>query len=180
LAQHDAPGRLELVRQFVNTLEDVDPKDLATADALRGWLAERGLLDAAARVRDAEAEHARGVREALRALLYANNGEEVDPGAARVLDDAAARSGVGLRFEPDGGTTLEPAATGVDGALGRLLAIVHAAMADGTWRRLKACRDHDCGFAFYDRSRNRSGVWCDMAVCGNRAKARTYRARRDA
>ena len=45
-------------------------------------------------------------------------------------------------------------------------------VADGTWSRLKACREDDCHWAFYDRSRNRSGQWCVMAVCGNRNKAR--------
>ena len=49
-------------------------------------------------------------------------------------------------------------------------------MADGTWRRLKACREDTCQWAFYDRSKNRSGTWCSMAVCGNRAKARAYRS----
>jgi predicted RNA-binding Zn ribbon-like protein len=52
------------------------------------------------------------------------------------------------------------------------------AMIDGTWVRLKACLDPDCGWAFYDRSRNRSGHWCEMAVCGSRHKVRAYRARR--
>jgi predicted RNA-binding Zn ribbon-like protein len=67
---------------------------------------------------------------------------------------------------------------GIDGALGRVVAIVFRSMADGTWERLKACREGDCEWAFYDWSKNRSGAWCDMAVCGNRAKARAYRERR--
>ena len=62
--------------------------------------------------------------------------------------------------------------------LGWLLSFVYAATADGTWPRLKACREHTCEWAFYDHTKNRSGAWCSMAVCGNRAKARTYRARR--
>jgi predicted RNA-binding Zn ribbon-like protein len=51
-------------------------------------------------------------------------------------------------------------------------------MADGSWARLKACRSQLCKWLFYDRSRNRSAVWCSMAVCGNRTKTRAYRARR--
>jgi predicted RNA-binding Zn ribbon-like protein len=50
-------------------------------------------------------------------------------------------------------------------------------MRDGTWDRMKACRADDCEWAFYDSSRNRSGTWCSMEVCGNRAKARAFRAR---
>ena len=82
-----------------------------------------------------------------------------------------------MRFGASGTARLQPTAAGVDGALGRLLGIVAAAMADGTWSRLKACRANDCRWAFYDRARNRSRHWCSMAVCGNRTKARAYRAR---
>ena len=58
-----------------------------------------------------------------------------------------------------------------------MLAIVAAAQAEGTWERLKSCPATDCRWAFYDKSRNRSAVWCNMAVCGNRAKVRSYRER---
>jgi predicted RNA-binding Zn ribbon-like protein len=70
--------------------------------------------------------------------------------------------------------------SGVEGALGRILAIVHASIADGTWMRLKACHEHGCEWAFYDHTKNRSGAWCNMGVCGNRAKARAFRERRAA
>ena len=63
------------------------------------------------------------------------------------------------------------------GFLATLLVPVAEASRDGSWQRVKACRAGDCLWAFYDRSRNRSGVWCNMAVCGNRAKVRTYRQR---
>jgi hypothetical protein len=55
---------------------------------------------------------------------------------------------------------------------------LETAVADGTWPRLKACRRDVCGWLFFDRSRNRSARWCQMAVCGNRTKTRAYRARR--
>jgi predicted RNA-binding Zn ribbon-like protein len=42
---------------------------------------------------------------------------------------------------------------------------------------VKTCRNPDCRWAFYDSTRNRSAVWCDMAVCGSRAKSRRYYAR---
>jgi predicted RNA-binding Zn ribbon-like protein len=38
--------------------------------------------------------------------------------------------------------------------------------------RLKICPN--CGWLFLDRSRNRSRTWCDMAVCGNRSKAKRH------
>jgi predicted RNA-binding Zn ribbon-like protein len=43
--------------------------------------------------------------------------------------------------------------------------------------RTKTCAAPDCGWKFVDQSKNRSRRWCDMAVCGNLAKARQYRAR---
>ncbi|MDL2404542.1 CGNR zinc finger domain-containing protein [Rhizobium calliandrae] len=42
--------------------------------------------------------------------------------------------------------------------------------------RMKICRN--CGWLFIDRSKNKSRAWCDMAVCGNRAKANRYYRRK--
>ena len=53
-------------------------------------------------------------------------------------------------------------------------------MLDGTWVRLKACPGRDCGWVFYDHSRNQSARWCSMKVCGDREKARAYYQRRTA
>lgn len=105
-------------------------------------------------------------REALRALLA----DKRDPDAIAALNAATAR--VTVRFDPDGTARLE----GED-LVASLLAIIARAQADGTWERMKACRAEDCRWAFYDRSRNRSRAWCSMRECGNRAKARSYRAR---
>jgi predicted RNA-binding Zn ribbon-like protein len=172
-----APGALELVRAFVNTLEVEDgTDDLESPEALARWLRERGLLRGGRATR-ADLAEARRVREALRAILLVNNGVSVRNEAAATLDRAARRTRLAVRFGAAGTARAEPQARGVDGALGRLLGIVAAAMADGTWARLKACRADECRWAFYDRARNRSRHWCSMAVCGNRAKARAYRRR---
>jgi predicted RNA-binding Zn ribbon-like protein len=111
------------------------------------------------------------VREALRDQAGG------DRRSAAVLDAAAAACGLRPRFEREG-LVLAPAVTGVPGALGRLLGIVVAAITAGRWERLKTCRNPGCRWAFYDATRNRSAVWCDMAVCGSRAKSRAYYARR--
>ena len=121
---------------------------------------------------------AREVREALRELLEARTHDAPATAAAGTLDAAARRARLALRFDAAGGGRLTAGAGGVAGALGRLLAIVQEAMATGTWERLKVCRQESCRWAFYDNTKNRSGVWCNMASCGNRAKARAYRARR--
>lgn len=179
VTKKEAPSGLELVRAFVNTLEvESGGDELAEPPALREWLAARGLLDPPAGVTETDLGNAVAVREALRALLLANNGADRDQAATATLDAAADRARLSLRFLPDGSARHEPASGGVDGALGRLLAIVATAMAEGTWPRLKACRSETCSWAFYDQARNRSRTWCDMAVCGNRVKARTYRAKR--
>jgi predicted RNA-binding Zn ribbon-like protein len=172
-----APGDLELVRDFVNTL-DIDDRidELATPAALAVWLRGRGLLRGGSATK-ADLTNARRLREALRVLLLANNGVSARKEAALTLNRAARRAGLAAQFDPGGTARLEARAGGVDGALGRILAIVSAAMTDGRWSRLKACRAEDCRWAFYDRARNRSRHWCSMAVCGNRTKARAYRRR---
>jgi predicted RNA-binding Zn ribbon-like protein len=177
-ALQEAPGDLELVRTFVNTLDIEDGVDeLADPAALGRWLRAHGLLRGGSRPGQAEVVAARRLREAIRTLLLENNGVSVRKEAALVLSRTAQRAALAPVFDPDGNARLAPAASGVDGALGRVLAVVAEAMADGSWTRLKACRADDCRWAFYDHARNRSRQWCSMAVCGNRTKARTYRRR---
>jgi predicted RNA-binding Zn ribbon-like protein len=177
-ATQEAPGELELVRAFVNTLDLEDGLDeLSDPAALERWLRTHDLLRGGPRPGDEELVAARRFREAIRTLLLGNNGVSVRKEAAVVLGRTAERAGLALVFDADGNARLEPAASGVDGALGRVLAVVAEAMADGSWTRLKACRADDCRWAFYDHARNRSRQWCSMAVCGNRTKARTYRRR---
>jgi len=176
-----APGALETVRSFVNT-HDVDDEieQLAGPAELVAWLAEHELLGGdptPSRASAGDVRRAIALREALRAHLRAHHGDPLDPDAAAVLDAAARRARLTLRFTGGEATALEPAAGGVDGALGRLLAIVKDAIDDGTWKRLKVCAAQSCQWAFYDESRNRSGAWCDMRVCGNRAKVRGFRER---
>ncbi|HUO70679.1 MAG TPA: CGNR zinc finger domain-containing protein [Solirubrobacteraceae bacterium] len=179
--QQQAPGELELVREFVNTVDlERDEERLSSADALAAWLVDHGLAPPAVHARAADLRRAIELREALRNVLLAHNGGGQAPAAAyETLDDAVCRARVRLRFREgqDAAAGLESEAAGVDGALGRILVIVHGAIAQGTWTRLKACRDHSCEWAFYDHTKNRSGAWCSMRVCGNRAKARAYRER---
>jgi predicted RNA-binding Zn ribbon-like protein len=177
-----APGDLNHIRRFVNTLDLDDKSDqIADPETLRDWFAERGLIDDRVELSPADVRQAHSVREALRKLLLANNGDPLDPSAVETLNAAAKSAELQLHIAPDGSGELSPCRTGVDGAIGRLLAIVHTAMANGTWERLKACALHDtCEWAFYDWTKNRSGTWCDMKVCGNRSKARAFRARHKA
>ncbi len=171
-----APGELELVRLFVNTVDLADGDDeLSSPAALTRWLEEHRLGGGPAGPADLHA--ARRLREAVRGLLLENNGMSVRTESAVALGRAAERVRLAVRFDASGSVRFEPRAAGVDGALGRLVAIVATAMADGSWSRLKACQADRCGWAFYDHARNRSRRWCSMAVCGNRTKARSYRRR---
>jgi predicted RNA-binding Zn ribbon-like protein len=118
------------------------------------------------------------LREALRTVLLAHT-DGITPAdeAWETVDRTARRANLRVKFGEDRCAALVADSGGVTQGLGRLLAIVHDAIDHGTWARLKACRDDTCQWAFYDHTKNRSGSWCTMQVCGNRAKARAYRER---
>ena len=168
----------DLIKDFVNTRDILDGEDeLSTPAGLVAWLASRGLAGVRVRATDADLRDALALREALRSLTLAHNGVDVEiAGPTAVLDEAARRACVELRFD-DEGAELVPRAAGVSGALGRIVVAVHAAMSDGSWERLKACRADDCLWVFVDHAKNRSRAWCSMKECGNRAKARSFRER---
>jgi predicted RNA-binding Zn ribbon-like protein len=175
---------LRLVQEFVNT-RDVESGDdrLATPEGLAAWLDDQALPDAAGPFGEGDVTAAARLREALRALLRANSGAPPDPAATALVNQASARAPLRLHVDPGGGAHLEGAADGrggVDPALARILAAAYMGMAEGSWSRLKVCADEGCEWSFYDRSRNHSGQWCDMAVCGCRHKVRAHRARRTA
>jgi predicted RNA-binding Zn ribbon-like protein len=169
---------LELIRDFVNTADlEAGEDKLADARGLQYWLVFHGLAQLRHRATDEDAAEARAVREALRELMRAHTGIDVDREvASRTLDIAARNAGLAVRFV-NGSIAFVPTSKGATGGLGNLLAAVGEAMADGSWQRLKACRSDTCRWAFIDNARNRSRQWCDMAVCGNREKARAFRRR---
>jgi predicted RNA-binding Zn ribbon-like protein len=181
-SREPAPGDLAVVQAFVNTLgSDNGFRQIELLNEpgdLERWLRARGLLERGARLGPADLRRAIELRQALRALLLANNGADVDPRAVATLNRAADRARASFRFAGDGSARLVPAAEGLDGAIAQLLGFAAAAMADGTWLRLKACPNPTCEWAFYDHTRNRSSRWCAMSECGNRAKARAFRERR--
>ena len=116
------------------------------------------------------------MREALRALLLANNGGPEAPGAHAVLEAAARRARLEPAFGPRARSCRPPA--GSTARSGSVLAVAFAAMLDGRWERLKACPRDVCGWVFLDRSHANRGTWCSMRVCGNRVKAGAYYRRR--
>ncbi len=141
---------LNLLRHFVNTRDVEGGEDeVGTPELLASWLRARKMLPTSQRI-DADG-HARAIalREGLRALAAANNGDTPDPHRVEDLNRVA-----------DGLPMLMRVAPGE------------------SWARVKACHRHDCRWLFFDQSRNRSGTWCSMAGCGSRMKSRAYRTRR--
>ncbi len=170
-----APEALLIVQRFVNTTDlERDVDWIGTAADLKRWLHEHG--HAVSRV--TRADHARSLelREALRALLVANNLHRKPDATALEVVNRVARS-LRVSMAPESASIeIAPRVRRVDAALADVVAAVLRARVDGTFDRLKACRN--CRWAFYDYSRNRRASWCSMRLCGNRLKTRRYRARR--
>ena len=172
-----APDPLRLVQRFVNTANhELGPSwdRLGSVEKAAVWLTARGLLASGESVSEGDRARLVALREALRALIE-TRAMNVD---ARARVDAAIRHvPVRVRFEgPE--PTLASDGDGVDRAIGTIAAVSYRETLTGRWARLKPCRQ--CGWLFYDRSKNRSAGWCSMAVCGNRAKNRAYRGRQTA
>jgi len=171
------PAAPALVMDFVNTLDiETGSDSIDSPGALRRWIEQR--LGTRLRSLDEDAWRTMvETRESLRELLASHSGAEVNRNALRQLNRAGERAEIRPRWDDAGKATFEPHDAGPSGALGRIFSAVVAAQSDGTWDRLKVCPAEDCRYAFYDHSKNRSGRWCSMRVCGNRAKTRTYRQR---
>jgi predicted RNA-binding Zn ribbon-like protein len=170
-----APGPLALVQSFVNSINvEFGPDEFATVDGLAAWIDRNGLGGPQVDPGDLDVHDATTLREALRALLRENNDDPADPAAHRTVERLARDFPLVVAFDA-GRIGLRPAMTDVRGAYATVLAAVAGSVADGSWPRLKACKEHRCEWIFYDRSRNQASRWCSMAVCGTRAKMRAYR-----
>jgi predicted RNA-binding Zn ribbon-like protein len=128
------------------------------------------------RISHADVARLRELREAIRALAIANQGGQSSAAATDIIRRLSRTAQLSVSIDDTGRTALEPAGRGVDGAVATLLGILHEAQLAGHWSRLKGCRR--CGYAFFDRSKNRSAAWCAMSICGNRTKNRAYYRRR--
>ena len=172
-----APEPLRLVQAFVNTLDTENRvEELSSPSALADALAEIGAPVRGTRPGARDLETALATREALRALVLGNSGLAVDGTHLETLDRVAEAASYTIEFESSA-SRLVPRADGIEGSLGLILAVVQQSMVEGTWWRLKGCPRDVCHWAFYDRSRNGSGKWCAMSVCGNRTNTRSYRRR---
>ncbi len=176
-----APGHLWLVQAFVNSrwnLESELEDQFADREGLAKWLIDRELVPTATRVSDRDLRRAREARDGLQALMFWNNRAPFDREAIGKLDRALHAPGPFVQLGADSSPDFVPSSPDVDGVLGLIGTITAISQLDGTWIRLKACPGDDCGWAFYDHSRNQGGTWCSMSVCGARSKARDYRRRK--
>ncbi|WP_018351756.1 CGNR zinc finger domain-containing protein [Longispora albida] len=181
------PDRLWLVKAFLNSVEiaETGPDDAIALDRFGSWLATQAPLAAelgrphtAARLAGAIPEAgdlllARRLRDELRAeaVTHHRGGAPRDPAGLRAV---AAELPLVVHW-PD----LVPAGHGARAVLSEVLAdIVLAGEPD--WRRMKVCPADDCGWAYYDASKNSSRRWCSMDICGNRSKTKAYRQRQAA
>ena len=174
MLETEAPPELARIAAFVNTNEldgDSVNDGIRTPAALKTWLVDQGLLPKSSRVTAEDVEKAVGLRESLRSVL-----RDGDTAGLGKLNRDLRSLPLHVQFNTDGWPEVAPVASGVDGALTRLVAGIATAVAAGTWSRLKVCASDTCQWAFYDHSRNRSARWCSMRVCGNRSKIRTYRS----
>lgn len=176
-----APGDLGLVQAFANTFWDLErgrPEQLRSPSSLAAWLRRRGLIGSGIRLHETDLRRALDVREGLRTLLFANSGADPDRGAITRLNAGLRGASVTARLHAAAKPEFVAPHQGLDGALGLIAASVAVAQLEGRFGRLKACPGPDCGWAFYDHSRNLAGTWCSMSICGARVKARHYRQRR--
>jgi predicted RNA-binding Zn ribbon-like protein len=176
-----APGDLELVQAFANTFWDLErsrPEQLRRPAALAAWLRRRGLLGRGVRLDEADLQRALDVREGIRALLFANSGLDPEEDAIARLNAGLRGASVATRLDATARPEFVASNQELGGALGVIASSIAVAQLEGRFVRLKACPGPDCGWAFYDHSRNLAGTWCSMSVCGARVKARHYRQRR--
>jgi predicted RNA-binding Zn ribbon-like protein len=166
---------LNLIEEFLNTVDErsfsrhgqihLGGEQLTSPGELADWLTDRDLADADAPLGQADLASAIALRTTLRQLLSG----DVDAATAFVdypLQLAPQRSG-GLRLAAGSGKRW----------LDVIVETVAASVGRGDWGRIKLCAAPDCRWAFHDTSRSGRGRWCDMNVCGNRHKTRTYRER---
>ena len=174
------PGPLRRVQALINTIDRESGRDrLADGADARPWLVANDLLGGSAALTSGDLATIVEVREALRAMLVHNAGGPAPTGADLApLREIAGGAALRTTLDDDGNVRVEPAGESAPARLMGVLLAVKDAQADGTWGHLKACANEECRWAFYDRSRNHGGTWCEMATCGNKLKNREFRARK--
>ncbi len=175
-AETEMDAEPDLLLAFLRTRSD--PAELSSPQRLQAWMVDQGLLGAGAPVTETDVRRFVHVRAALLSLIAQHMGAPPDARTQRTLESVTRAAPLHVVVASDGSLALAAAGSGVDNALANLVATAYQLSMTGRLERLKACKG--CGWAFYDVTKNKSRVWCDMATCGSRQKARDYRARQAA
>jgi predicted RNA-binding Zn ribbon-like protein len=182
---HEHHIDLDSALDFINTL-DLDDGQLVEhfaepADAA-SWFTEHGLVHAEARTAwtPAELEHIRAVRHALRDVVDSVVEKRRPERASVELVNETLVARRPARVELDG-TAVRIGHRHAEMPISDALAIVAEALVDelaaGRPERFRICANDRCRWTFYDSSPTGRRRWCDMATCGNQAKAARHRAR---
>jgi predicted RNA-binding Zn ribbon-like protein len=184
--EHDHGVDLDDTFDFLNTLEyeDGSPVEhLPDLPAAVEWFVGRGVChtDAGRIAGDSSAlERTRRVRAALREIAdaVAEQRAPTQDALDAVNEAIRARSATELVAAPDGvGVGHRHVGDPLDDALARIAEPLVTELAGGRPDRVRICANESCRWVFYDASRAGRRRWCDMASCGNRAKAARHRAR---
>lgn len=171
--------RVDLLRDlnaFVAFLEQAGAMDVERGALIRRRAAQQPAGAAAALV------EARRVRAALRALAERGLTQDRPRADALVeMNRILGRSAGTRRLDQlaSGAFTRTFVPTG-DAFAGLLIAVVESAadaLVAGDLPRVRRCGATNCMRVFLDTSKNGRRRWCNMATCGNRAKAARHRAR---
>lgn len=184
-----APGGLAFVQELMNTIAAGKPRQadlLADPSTAQKWLSdvlsgiavrpEAALSGVALDTEDLE--RLRDFRDDLRRTVTTPDSDSAETDGRA----PAALPTVSMSMHWDEAGRVQPVPRGSGWRLLASLAAIEVfkAQQDGSWSRIKTCRNPRCAVAFFDRSRNNSGVWHDVKVCGNAANLRAYRARQRA
>jgi predicted RNA-binding Zn ribbon-like protein len=128
---------------------------------------------------------ARALREALRAVIGALAERETPPAGAIDLVrrvHAQALASASLTASDAGGYvwTWDVRRDPMAAVLGPIALSALTMLTSADLGRVKRCEGPNCGWVFFDLTKNRKRRWCEMEVCGNRAKQRRLGERRRA
>ncbi|WP_441247062.1 CGNR zinc finger domain-containing protein [Kitasatospora sp. McL0602] len=153
-----------------------EPVDLVTTpDGLSAWVAASGLVDNPAAATAADLAAALRLREAVyRMALAAATGAPYDDADRELLNGAAAGAPITTELLADRSLRHTGSVRAVLATLARTAVEL---LAGPSAEAVKECAGQRCTRLYVDRSRRGSRRWCDMSVCGNRAKAAAFRER---
>ena len=182
------PDRLANLYDFANSLDlrhfshhgvqHVQSDELTGPRQLAAWMACRGLLTANIRITPVMFETALRLRSAICAYLACSPAERAANLALMRSLDAAMRSfPLVVTAASRHGRGLLPYRDDALSGLSVVVAELHEGAVQGTLDRLKTCAAEECRRVFFDRSKPATRRWCMSALCGNRAKTRSYRER---